>query len=94
MIGRYLSIQSSLSRPAEPSGQAKLVCDSLEAFKRFVLQKDNPSNKKKVVEGLVRFNHAILKQGLRIVDLPGVEGVSDAVSVATRKFIREKTRTR
>lgn len=66
------------------------VCRTLEEFCDYVLQKSNRDNHKKVLWGRVSCNHPILAQGLRLVDMPGVEGVSPAIAVEAQQFIKEQ----
>lgn len=58
-------------------------------FRSYILQRDNPGNKKNVAKGLVRCNHPMLQQGLRLVDVPGLEGVSTSISRDSREFISQ-----
>jgi len=66
------------------------VCKTLEEFCDFVLQKNNRDNHKKVLWGRISCNHPILAQGLRLVDMPGVEGVSPAIALEAQQFIKKQ----
>jgi hypothetical protein len=65
-------------------------CKDLDEFRQYILQHFNAENKRRVVRGEVRTNTPLLEQGLRLVDLPGVEGVSASISQDSREFIRKQ----
>ncbi len=56
------------------------VCADRADFDAFLLQKHNEDNKKDVIRGRVLMDHPLLWNGLRLVDMPGVAGVSSAVA--------------
>jgi len=81
---------SVLLRSADNTGFEEHHCkDGLQEFKRFLLHHYNNYNEKGVIEGRVRCDQRILSQGLRLVDIPGVEGVSATTDQLARTFIRE-----
>ena len=64
-------------------------CRDRREFDEYLLQDANPDNGKRVIAGWVRFDHPMLRNGLRLVDMPGVEGVSREVSADAARFIAE-----
>jgi len=66
-----------------------LVCKNADEFRRYLLQKMNPGNEKKVHQGTVSYDHPILAKGLRLVDMPGIEGVSPTIAVEAQRFIKK-----
>jgi hypothetical protein len=65
----------------------------VEAFKDFLLQARNKNNEKGVRAGRVVLQHPLLENGLQIVDMPGVEGVSPSVAKEAQDFIRKSAHT-
>jgi len=81
---------SVMLQSAENPGFKEQDCkEGLQEFKRFLLHHYNNYNEKGVIEGRVRCDQRILSQGLRLVDIPGVEGVSATTDQLARTFIRE-----
>jgi len=66
---------------------APTPCGNAEQFRRFILQRFNPSNERGVGYGLVKYQHPLLADGLCLVDMPGLEGVSEEVNAALRAYI-------
>jgi hypothetical protein len=66
-------------------------CADLEEFRRYLLQYENRDNVRGVVRGIVRYNHPVLRRGLRLVDMPGVHASSPLVNQEARRFLAEET---
>lgn len=66
--------------------EARLVDHA--GFRAYLLQAENPDNIKNVRFGFVEIRHALLKRGLRMVDMPGVEGLSGEIAAEARAFIK------
>ena len=66
-----------------------LLCEDSNQFRRFLLQRFNPNNERGVVYGTVEYAHLLLADGLRLVDMPGLEGVSATISQTAREAIAE-----
>lgn len=66
-------------------------CADLEEFRRYLLQYENRDNVRGVVRGIVRYNHPVLRRGLRLVDMPGVHASSPLVNQEARRFLAEDT---
>ncbi|SFF23149.1 dynamin family protein [Nitrosomonas sp. Nm166] len=66
------------------------VCDKKECFE-YIQQKTNKDNEKKVARASIKVNNPLLKNGLELVDMPGIGGVSDQVRIEAQKFIRSHT---
>lgn len=64
-------------------------CVDVDQFRRFILQRFNPNNERNVRFGLAQCNNPLLADGLRLVDMPGLEGVSQAVSIELRKELAD-----
>jgi hypothetical protein len=60
-----------------------------DEFARQLLQRHNRDNAKRVIYGVVRYDHPVLAKGLRLVDMPGVEGVSKSVAKDASAFIKD-----
>jgi hypothetical protein len=58
------------------------------AFRRLLLQASNRDNVEDVRAGYVQMRHVLLQRGLRIVDMPGVEGVSTRIADDAKAFIK------
>lgn len=63
-------------------------CRDADEFRSWMLQKENPDNHKQVVWGRVTVDHPILAKGLRLVDMPGVEGLSPTIAIEAQRFIQ------
>ena len=63
-------------------------CRDADEFRSYLLQKDNQDNHKQVVWGRVTVDHPILAKGLRLVDMPGVEGLSPVIAIEAQRFIQ------
>ncbi len=57
-------------------------------FRRLLLQASNRNNIEDVRAGYVQMRHGLLERGLRIVDMPGIEGISSAITDAAKTFIK------
>jgi Dynamin family len=68
---------------------APTPCEDAEQFRRFILQRFNPNNERGVGHGLVEYRHPLLVDGLRLVDMPGLEGVSTTVNAALRQYVAQ-----
>ena len=68
-------------------------CDGRAEFAQYMLQANNPDNQRRVLAGYVRLGHPLLRNGLRLVDMPGIEGVSMAVSQEASRFINDQAHT-
>jgi len=67
--------------------EAPLAVDEA-AFRRYLLQAENRDNAEGVRAGYVQIRHGLLRHGLRIVDMPGVEGLSSQIAEDARAFVR------
>jgi Dynamin family len=56
-------------------------------FKQWLLQKNNPDNMRGVVRGEVMLDHPLLRDGLRLVDMPGTGGRSSAIADETYAYL-------
>jgi Dynamin family len=65
-----------------------VACRSSEEFGGYLLQKHNPDNLRHVRHGLIRIDHDLLRHGLRLIDMPGMAGVSGKVAEETAAFVR------
>ena len=65
-------------------------CADEQEFSTYLLQEMNPDNEKKVLAAVIQVNHPMLANGLRLVDMPGVEGVSSKVSTDAARFVDEQ----
>lgn len=59
-----------------------------DEFRGYLLQKNNSDNKAEVIRGIVSIDHPILAKGLRLVDMPGIEGVSQTIAIEAQHFIK------
>ncbi|MGD9891218.1 MAG: dynamin family protein [Dehalococcoidia bacterium] len=66
-------------------------CADIEEFRRYLLQYENRENVRGVVRGIVRYNHPVLRRGLRLVDMPGVHASSPLVNQEAKRFLAEET---
>jgi hypothetical protein len=66
-------------------------CADIEEFRRYLLQHENRDNVRGVVRGIVRYNHPVLRRGLRLVDMPGVHASSPLVNQEAKRFLAEET---
>jgi dynamin family protein len=66
-----------------------VICRDAGEFSRYLLQKSNPGNEEKVLQGTISYDHPALAKGLRLVDMPGVEGVSPTIAVEAQRFIKK-----
>ena len=62
-------------------------CDAVDEFERLLLQRHNPGNVEGVRAGHVELAHPLLAQGLLLLDMPGLEGVSPAVRERAEKTV-------
>ncbi|BCJ68693.1 dynamin family protein [Polymorphospora rubra] len=67
-------------------GQATAEVDRA-GFDRWLLQEHNHDNERGVLRGEVLLDHPLLRDGLQLVDLPGVHGVSPEVAAETRAHL-------
>lgn len=65
------------------------ACTDVEQFRRFILQRFNPHNERGVRFGLVQCNNPLLADGLRLVDMPGLEGVSETVNAQVQEELAD-----
>lgn len=72
---------------------AHITCDSADAFGTYLLQRFNKDNSKRVRCGVIQIDHDLLRQGLRLIDMPGVAGVSTKVAAESAAFIRGEAYT-
>ena len=66
-------------------------CADLDEFRRYLLQYENRDNMRGVLRGVVRYDHPVLRRGLRLVDMPGVHASSPLVNQEARRFLAEET---
>ncbi|MET9604916.1 dynamin family protein [Streptomyces sp. NPDC006512] len=69
--------------PGRP-GTGQRVTDRT-AFEQWMLQAHNPDNEREVLRGEIELPAALLRNGLRLVDLPGIAGVSGHVAAQTER---------
>ncbi|MFD7260146.1 dynamin family protein [Streptomyces sp. NPDC059874] len=67
----------------EPGGPPRTVPTDRAGFDGWLLQEHNPENTRRVLRGEVRLRSDLLSGGLRLVDLPGANGVSPEVTART-----------
>jgi GTPase SAR1 family protein len=60
-------------------GFEQIVCKTRDAFDAYLTQRHNRNNQKSIARGTIETSNSRLAQGLNIVDLPGLEGMSDTV---------------
>lgn len=65
-----------------------VVTRSAKEFAEYLLQKANRHNRKKVAQGIIRLQHPYLESGLRIIDLPGVDGASADVRAQVAEALK------
>jgi hypothetical protein len=65
-------------------------CPDEATFNGYLLQELNQENEKRVVAAVVRLDHPMLANGLRLVDMPGIEGVSAKVSGEAARFVDQQ----
>ncbi|KAB1984261.1 dynamin family protein [Streptomyces triticiradicis] len=70
-----------------------ISCRNMTDFGEYVLSGRNEHNHKRVLRGYVRLRHPMLEKGMRLVDLPGIEGVSPQVAAEVRAFLENETHT-
>jgi hypothetical protein len=78
-----------LRRP--DGGETVHRCADLAEFRRYLLQYENRDNHRGVLRGIVRYDHPVLRRGLRLVDMPGVHASSPLVNREARRFLAEDT---
>ncbi|MGH2583634.1 MAG: dynamin family protein, partial [Dehalococcoidia bacterium] len=66
-------------------------CADIDEFRRYLLQYENRDNVRGVLRGIVRYDHPVLRRGLRLVDMPGVHASSPLVNQEARRFLAEET---
>jgi hypothetical protein len=57
-------------------------------FRKLLLQATNRDNVEDVRAGYVQMRHVFLQRGLRIVDMPGIEGISPRIADDAKAFIK------
>lgn len=70
------------------AGPGQVACASADEFGTYLLQRHNRHNEKRVRCGVIRLDHRLLRYGLKLIDIPGVAGVSRRVAEETAAFIR------
>ena len=60
-----------------------------EGFEQWLLQEHDPDNERGVLRGEITLNHPLLRDGLRLVDMPGTggKGLSSAVAAETHAYL-------
>jgi hypothetical protein len=76
---------------SESGAETRHLCADLEEFRRYLLQYENRDNLRGVLRGVVRYDHPVLRRGLRLVDMPGVHASSPLVNQEARRFLAEDT---
>ena len=66
-------------------------CGDLAEFRQYLLQYENRDNHRGVLRGIVRYDHPVLRRGLRLVDMPGVHASSPLVNREARRFLAQET---
>jgi hypothetical protein len=59
--------------------QEDIECADLNEFSEYLLQGQNPENAKKVVMGYIHASTPHLTEGTEIIDMPGLQGVSEKI---------------
>ncbi|MFI0960638.1 dynamin family protein [Streptomyces sp. NPDC021080] len=77
----------------EGAPPVEIACRNMTDFGEYVLSRRNEHNHKRVLRGYVRLRHPMLEKGMRLVDLPGIEGVSPQVAAEVRAFLENETHT-
>src|SRR5438045_1190163 len=67
-----------------------LECKDLDEFSQYILSRNNHGNHARVLCGRVRLSHALLSNGVSLVDTPGLEGVYDNINELGRDFLSEQ----
>jgi hypothetical protein len=90
LVTRY-EADPSTSKAAKAPREVKttIQCKNGREFSTYLLQEHNKGNTKRVVAGIVRCDLPMLRQGLRLVDVPGVKGVSPEISRDAFRFLKE-----
>jgi hypothetical protein len=57
----------------------RIECADRSAFASYLLQRENPDNTKRVRQGVIRAAGPQWADGLQLIDLPGLGGISEAV---------------
>jgi hypothetical protein len=78
-----------LRRP--DGGETVQRCADLAEFRQYLLQYENRDNHRGVLRGIVRYDHPVLRRGLRLVDMPGVHASSPLVNREARRFLAQET---
>src|SRR5262249_21076035 len=65
-------------------------CADLQEFRGYLLQHENRDNARGVVRGAVRYDHPVLRRGLRLVDMPCVHASSPLVNQEARRFLSQE----
>ncbi|MDQ3723552.1 MAG: dynamin family protein, partial [Actinomycetota bacterium] len=75
----------------DDGGETVQRCAGLEEFRQYLLQHENRENVRGVLRGIVRYDHPVLRRGLRLVDMPGVHASSPLVNQEARRFLAQET---
>ncbi|MFH8891974.1 dynamin family protein [Streptomyces sp. NPDC017949] len=67
--------------PGRPGIEEEI--SDLADFEHWMLQEHNPHNESEVLRGEIELPAPLLRDGLRLVDMPGIAGVSDQVAAQT-----------
>lgn len=71
----------------------EIGCADFDAFSDYVLSDRNHDNHKRVLRGHVRMRNSLLENGVRLVDVPGLEGVSSRVAEQLHEFLGKEAHT-
>ncbi len=84
--GTVASIAISADVTATPSysvelhgSDERIVCADRSVFASYLLQRENPHNTKRVSQGVIQAAGPAWADGARLVDLPGLEGLSETL---------------
>ncbi len=69
------------------------ACADEGAFARLLLQRHNMRNNAGVARGVVSLDHDALRNGLTIVDMPGINGVDETVRAQAAASMHDYTRS-
>ncbi|MFF4160954.1 dynamin family protein [Streptomyces sp. NPDC001678] len=85
------SVQYSVALDTSPVQE--IGCADFDAFGDYVLGDRNNDNHKRVLRGYVRMRNPLLENHVRLIDVPGLEGVSPRVAERLHEFLGKEAHT-
>jgi hypothetical protein len=73
-----------------PVDVAELFLERPAALADWLMQTSNPGNERGVLLGLINFDHELLATGVRLLDLPGLQGVAPTIGEVTERIVRTR----